>query len=88
MIEKITYRDGEKVIHVRSQGGSLLYIKTKEGYEIKCRKTKEICVIRYEQMFVDCLRRFFTTPDDEELLTKAKQIRHALDSLPSQEKHL
>jgi hypothetical protein len=45
-------------------------------YEIKCRKTKRICVIKYEQMFIDCLRRFFTALNDDELLARAKEVRH------------
>ena len=53
MIIKITYRNGEKVIEMRSDGGRLLFIKTKKGYEIKCPRTKKICLVKYEEMFTD-----------------------------------
>lgn len=33
MIKKVTFRNGEKVIEMRSDGGKLLFIKTKKGYE-------------------------------------------------------
>ena len=56
MIERIIERDGEKVVQVRSEGGKLLFVKTKEGYEIKCPRTKQVCVIKYREMLVDCLR--------------------------------
>jgi phage FluMu protein Com len=56
MIEKEVIRKGKKVIEVRSDGGKLLYVKTSEGYEIKCPRTKQICVIRYEDMLSDCLK--------------------------------
>jgi len=88
MIEKITHRNGKRVVEVRSDGGHLLFIKTKDGYEIKCRKTKEIYIIKYELMFVDCLRRFFSTSNDEVLFAKAKEIRHALNSFSPNERNL
>jgi hypothetical protein len=56
MIEKIIVRGEDKVTEVRSDGGKLLYIKTAEGYEMKCPRTKQICLIRYEDMLGDCLR--------------------------------
>ena len=56
MIEQIVERDGEKVVQVRSPGGKLLFVKTKEGYEIKCPRTKQICVIKYQEMLTDCLK--------------------------------
>lgn len=56
MIEKTVIRNGEKITEVRSEGGKLLYVKTKEGYEMKCPRTKEICVVRYDQMLFDCLQ--------------------------------
>ncbi len=55
MIEKIVNRNGENVIEIRSAAGKLLLIKTKKGYEIKCPRTKAICLIRYEEMITDCL---------------------------------
>lgn len=54
MREKIIKRDGENVIEVRSDGGRLLFIKTKQGYEIKCARTKKICLVKYEDMLGDC----------------------------------
>ena len=56
MKEKIVDRDGEKVTEVRSDGGKLLFIKTKKGYEMKCPRTKQICLVKYEEMFQDCLQ--------------------------------
>jgi phage FluMu protein Com len=55
MIEKIVNRDGEKVTEIRSEAGKLLLVKTKKGYEIKCPRTKTICLIKYEEMISDCL---------------------------------
>ena len=55
MKEKIAERDGQKVIEVRSDGGKLLFVKTKEGYEMKCPRTKTICLIKYQDMIEDCL---------------------------------
>lgn len=55
MKEKTIVRNGEQVTEVRSHAGKLLYVKTKEGYEIKCPRSKQICLIRYEAMFRDCL---------------------------------
>ena len=56
MIEKTVIRSGKKVKEVRSDGGKLLYVKTDEGYEMKCPRTKQICLIRYEDMLSDCLQ--------------------------------
>lgn len=56
MIEKVTIRGAARVTEVRSDGGKLLYIKTAEGYEMKCPRTKQICLVRYEDMLGDCLR--------------------------------
>jgi len=54
MLEKVITRNGEKVTEVRSVAGKLLYIKTKQGYELKCPRSKEICLVSYEQMLSDC----------------------------------
>jgi len=54
MKEKIITRDGQKVTEVRSDAGKLLYVKTKEGYELKCPRSKQICLVTYEQMLSDC----------------------------------
>ncbi len=70
MIEKVRSRNGEKVIEVRSQGGKLLLIKTKDGYEIKCPRTKTICLIKYEEMISDCLSCRSDDKDYSELLQK------------------
>ena len=56
MLEKIIERDGKKVVEVRSDGGKLLFVKTKEGYEMKCPRTKKICLVKYEEMIADCLQ--------------------------------
>jgi len=56
MKEKVIIRKGEKVIEVRSDAGKLLYIKTKKGYELKCPRSKQICLVRYEEMLSDCSR--------------------------------
>lgn len=56
MLEKKIIRNGVKVIEVRSDAGKLLYIKTKEGYELKCPRSKQICLVRYEDMLSDCLQ--------------------------------
>lgn len=79
MIEKITYRDGKRVIEVRSKaGGKLLFIKTKRGYEIMCRKTHKICVVSYDHMFLDCLKSFMPLSSYAEVLVKAEEIRQTL----------
>jgi len=54
MQEKSIIRNGEKVTEVRSDAGKLLYIKTGKGYELKCPRSKQICLVTYEQMFSDC----------------------------------
>ena len=56
MQEKVIHRNDEEVIQVRSDSGKLLYIKTKEGYEMKCPRSKKICLIKYEQMLEDCFK--------------------------------
>jgi len=56
MKEKIITRNGEKVIEVRSDAGKLLYVKTKKGYELKCPRSKQICLVQYEQMLSDCMK--------------------------------
>ena len=55
MIETNINRNGEKVIEVRSKAGKLLFIKTPKGYEIKCPRTKQICLVKYEMMIKDCI---------------------------------
>ena len=55
MIEKVVKRDGKRVTEVRSKAGKLLFIKTPQGYEIKCSRTKQICLVKYEEMITDCL---------------------------------
>ncbi len=61
MQERITEKNGERVTEVRSEGGKLLFIKTKSGYEMKCPRTKKICLVKYEEMIRDC----FSCLDDE-----------------------
>lgn len=58
MKETVVYRNGEKVIEVRSDGGKLLFVKTKAGYEMKCPRTKQICLVEYQEMMKDCLKCF------------------------------
>ena len=78
MLEKIVKRNGQKVIEVRSDVGKLLYVKTKEGFEMKCPRSKKICVVGYDKMLFDCLKCMSGIPDDELLFEKAKQIRKLL----------
>ena len=54
MKKLITKRGAEEITEVRSDGGKLLFIKTKEGYEMKCPRTKKICLVKYEEMLKDC----------------------------------
>jgi len=68
MIERIITRNGEKVTEVRSEAGKLLLIKTKKGYELKCPRTKKVCLIKYEEMLSDCL-----SCCDKELLNTIKK---------------
>lgn len=56
MKEKIIERNGEKITEVRSEGGKLLFVKTKTGYEMKCPRTKKICLVKYEEMLKDCFQ--------------------------------
>lgn len=67
MIEKVVIRRGQKVIEVRSDSGKLLFIKTKAGYEMKCPRSKQTCLIKYEVMFTDCLRCLDDIPDSEQV---------------------
>jgi hypothetical protein len=78
MIEKTVIRNGEKITEVRSEGGKLLYLKTKDGYEMKCPRTKQICVVRYEQMLFDCLKCFSGISNEDELLSRSRKIRELL----------
>ena len=55
MKEKIIQRGKEQVVEIRSDAGKLLFVKTKEGYELKCHRSKQICIVRYEDMLSDCL---------------------------------
>lgn len=80
MIEKTVYRDGEKIVEVRSEGGKLLYRKTQEGYEMKCPRTKKVCIVGYDQMLFDCLKCFSGISNEDELLSKSDQIRELLIS--------
>ena len=82
MIETIVYRGGEKIVEVRSEGGKLLYRKTQEGYEMKCPRTKKICVVGYDQMLFDCLKCFSGISNEDELLSKSNQIRELLTASP------
>lgn len=85
MIEKIVERNGEKAVEVRSDGGKLLFVKTKAGYEMKCPRTKQICLIKYQEMISDCLQcwagvsggdknPFFSGPETNKVLEKAKSL--------------
>lgn len=42
---------------IRCECGKMYLIKTKEGYEFKCKRCKRICLLRYEQLIVDYLNR-------------------------------
>jgi len=78
MLEKTINRNGRKDVEVRSDGGKLLYVKTKDGYEMKCPRTKKICVVGYDKMLFDCLACMSNISDSELLLKKTKQIRDLL----------
>ncbi|MDE1920150.1 MAG: hypothetical protein KGJ09_03685 [Candidatus Omnitrophica bacterium] len=56
MKERCIIRNGEKVTEVRSDAGKLLYIKTGKGYELKCPRSKQICLVTFEEMLSDCSR--------------------------------
>lgn len=87
MKERVVNRNGEHVIEVRSEGGRLLFIKTKLGYEIKCPRTKKICLVKYEDMLEDCfesmdvLKECFRLMEDNlrhmDVLMKRKKKRNA-----------
>ena len=70
--ERTVCRDGRIEIEVRSPGGKLLYKKTDRGYEIKCPRTKQVCVIPYEHILEDCLR---CVPDLVERIAQWKATR-------------
>ena len=55
MLEKVKHRNGVRIIEVRSDAGKLMYIKTPEGYEMKCPRSKEMCLIPYEKIMTDCI---------------------------------
>ncbi len=73
MIEKIVERSGEKVVQVRSDGGKLLFVKTKAGYEIKCPRTKQVCIIKYQEMLTDCLQCLDDMDECQVLLDQLKR---------------
>lgn len=50
LIETTIERNGEKVIQGRSREGKLLIEKTREGYELKCPRSKEVYLITYAEM--------------------------------------
>ena len=78
MKEITVTRGGRKVVEVRSDGGKLLYVKTKDGYEMKCPRTKKICVVGYNQMLFDCLQCMTGISDNELLFSKADQIQRLI----------
>ncbi len=80
MIEKVIEKNGEKVIEVRSEGGKLLFIKTKQGYEMKCPRTKKICLVSYKEMYSDCLSCWADVPsgEDNPFFGKEESSNHEL----------
>ena len=73
MIEKIVIRNGQKIVEVRSDGGKLLFIKTPDGYEMKCPRTKQVCLIPYQEILSDCLQ---CLPEDaQEEIVKGLNVR-------------
>lgn len=78
MRERTLYRQDEQVTEVRSDGGKLLYVKTKEGYEMKCPRTKQICVVKYEQMLFDCLKCLSDHDNGEIERSKIADIKRSL----------
>lgn len=79
MKETKVYKNGREVVEVRSDGGKLLYVKTKEGYEMKCPRTKKICTVGYDKMLFDCLQCMSGISDGELLFDKAKQIKELIN---------
>ena len=75
MREKIITRNGEKITEVRSDAGKLLYVKTKKGYELKCPRSKQICLVSYEEMLSDCSSCLGEKDKDKLPLRKKKGIK-------------
>jgi hypothetical protein len=80
--QKVKREDGEEIIQVRSDDGKLLYVKTRSGYEMKCPRSKQICLIKYEDMIEDCLFNWLkngrpdTCPlEDKDLLELLKKAQ-------------
>jgi hypothetical protein len=82
MIEKAIEKNGEKIVEVRSDGGKLLFIKTKQGYEMKCPRTKKICLVSYKEMYSDCLSCWADVPSGQNnpLFGEFKKNNHELRS--------
>lgn len=53
LIQNVIDRRGETVIQGRSKEGKLLIEKTREGYELKCPRSKVVYLITYEEMFTE-----------------------------------
>lgn len=53
LIESTIKRNGERVIQGRSKEGKLLIEKSRDGYELKCPRSKEVYLITYEDMLAD-----------------------------------
>lgn len=78
MTETKIIRNGQEVIEVRSQGGKLLYIKTAKGYEMKCPRSKKICLVGYDKMLFDCLKCMSDIKDEDLLVDKVNQVKNIL----------
>lgn len=55
LVEKYISINGKALIQGRSEEGKLLVVKTDEGYELKCPRSKEVYLIPYEQMVLEYL---------------------------------
>lgn len=64
---------GKTIVAVRSDAGKLMFVKTTEGYEMKCPRSKQTCLIRYEEMFSDCMRYWKDYPQKTSFLIPAEQ---------------
>jgi phage FluMu protein Com len=49
--------DNNRDDQIRCECGKMYLIKTKEGYEFKCKRCKRICLLKYEQLIVDYLTK-------------------------------
>ena len=78
MKEKNVKRNGEEITEVRSDGGKLLFIKTNVGYEMKCARTKKVCLVKYEEMLKDCFKCMEKNASGEDFLSFLKKNKQQI----------